>query len=212
MHPSFSGLLVTCAYFPHTTFPVCVTRPKSLTLTSIIAPFVITPRDVYIFDCGFLLTPRISRQKVVFSSGCVTCAFLNLSPVGLINRSYLGGFLLKLSPTNVTLLIILFHAFFFRFPDLTTWNISPQLIGFTFGIGTYHLPAFSFRFCLTIFDSSFVLFYSFRSNKQAGSAPFSSSSGALSSMACFYSLAFIAFLICTFSLYLCLLYSLALIP
>ena len=47
MHPSFSGLLVTCAYFPHTTLPPGVTSPSSLTLTSITVPFVITPRDVY---------------------------------------------------------------------------------------------------------------------------------------------------------------------
>lgn len=43
IHPSFSGLLVTCAYFPHTTLPVGVTKPKSATLTSIIVPFVMTP-------------------------------------------------------------------------------------------------------------------------------------------------------------------------
>ena len=43
MHPSFSGLLVTCAYLPHTTLPEGVTSPRSLTLTSITVPFVITP-------------------------------------------------------------------------------------------------------------------------------------------------------------------------
>lgn len=46
MQPSFSGWLVTCAYFAHTTFPPCVTIPSSLTLTSIIVPFVITPSEV----------------------------------------------------------------------------------------------------------------------------------------------------------------------
>ena len=33
IQPSFSGLFVTCAYFPHITLPVCVTNPNSLTLT-----------------------------------------------------------------------------------------------------------------------------------------------------------------------------------
>jgi hypothetical protein len=35
-HPSFSGLFVICAYFPHTTFPPGVTKPRELTSTSII--------------------------------------------------------------------------------------------------------------------------------------------------------------------------------
>jgi len=43
MQPSFSGLLVTWAYFPQTTFPPEVTRPSSLMLTSMIVPFVMTP-------------------------------------------------------------------------------------------------------------------------------------------------------------------------
>ena len=75
MHPSFSGLLVTCAYLPHTTcsgpgvgvgvglglalgrglefglvfvatLPEGVTRPRSEQLTSMMVPLVITPRDV----------------------------------------------------------------------------------------------------------------------------------------------------------------------
>ena len=33
MQPSFSGLLVTCAYLPQTTLPPGVTRPSSLTFT-----------------------------------------------------------------------------------------------------------------------------------------------------------------------------------
>ena len=33
MQPSFSGLLVTCAYLPHTTLPPGVTSPSSLTFT-----------------------------------------------------------------------------------------------------------------------------------------------------------------------------------
>jgi hypothetical protein len=43
MQPSISGLFVTCAYLPQTTLPVVVTRPSSLTLTSIMVPLVITP-------------------------------------------------------------------------------------------------------------------------------------------------------------------------
>mmetsp|Transcript_22621 Transcript_22621/g.30992 ORF Transcript_22621/g.30992 Transcript_22621/m.30992 type:complete len:128 (+) Transcript_22621:710-1093(+) len=92
IQPSNSGLLVICAYFPHTTLPDWVTNPNSLTFTSMIVPFVMTPSDVNNDDDGFFLTPRISKQKVVFSSGCVICAFLNLNPVGRMNRSYLGAF------------------------------------------------------------------------------------------------------------------------
>jgi hypothetical protein len=33
MHPSISGLFVTCAYLLQTTLPVCVTKPNSDTLT-----------------------------------------------------------------------------------------------------------------------------------------------------------------------------------
>ena len=47
IHPSFSGLFVTCAYLPQMTFPPCVTNPNSLTFTSMIVPFVITPSPVY---------------------------------------------------------------------------------------------------------------------------------------------------------------------
>lgn len=59
MHPSFSGLLVTCAYLLQITLPDYVTKPNSLTFTSKIAPFVITPSVVYKLDYGFFLTPRI---------------------------------------------------------------------------------------------------------------------------------------------------------
>jgi len=46
-HPSSSGLLVIWAYFAHTTFPVCVTKPRSATFTSMIVPFVRTPSVEY---------------------------------------------------------------------------------------------------------------------------------------------------------------------
>lgn len=156
MHPSFSGLLVTWAYLLQMTFPVCVTSPNSLTLTSSIVPFVMTPSPVYNCDCGFFLTPKISNWKVVFNSGWVTFAFLNLSPVGLMNLSYLGGLRVKFSPTNVTLFIRRFQAFYFLFPERSTWNISASDSALTFSIGTDHLPAFSLRFCLIILLRTFV--------------------------------------------------------
>lgn len=46
MQPSFSGLLVTWAYLPHTTLPPGVTRPSSDTLTSMTVPLVTTPSCV----------------------------------------------------------------------------------------------------------------------------------------------------------------------
>jgi hypothetical protein len=49
-----------------------------------------------------------------------------------------------------------FQFFFWRLPDAICRNISSSAIGFTFGIGTVHLPAFSFRFCLTVFDRIFA--------------------------------------------------------
>lgn len=71
MHPSFSGLFVTCAYLPiphsllpilpQTTFPDSVTNPSSLTFTSMMVPFVITPSSVYSLLCGFFFTPMMSR-------------------------------------------------------------------------------------------------------------------------------------------------------
>lgn len=57
--PSFSQLFVICAHRPQTTFPPAVTNPNSLTLTSIIVPFVRTPNCVYMGFCGFFLTEII---------------------------------------------------------------------------------------------------------------------------------------------------------
>jgi len=116
-----------------------------------------TPSPVYSFDYGFYFTPSILRQKVALRSGCVTLAFLNLKPVGLINLSYLGGFLVKPSPTKVTLFIFLFHIFLLLLPDLCTVNISASVMALTLAIGTAHLPAFSFLFYLIIFVRTFVL-------------------------------------------------------
>ena len=95
----------------HTTLPVGVTNPKSDTFTlkekndcqtkdfgnkaqklgvhsSKTVPLVITPNVVYRCDWGFFFTPRMSRKKVHFSSGWVTCAFLKRRPVGRMKRSY----------------------------------------------------------------------------------------------------------------------------
>lgn len=120
MQPSFSGLLSTYAYLDQMTLPVCVTNPNSDTFTSIIVPFVITPRFVYKLLYGFFFTPKISSGTVVFNSGCVTFAFLNLKPVGRMYLSYFGALRVKLSPTKQTLLILRFHASFLRLPDFMT--------------------------------------------------------------------------------------------
>ncbi|CAO2622148.1 hypothetical protein LEMLEM_LOCUS17424 [Lemmus lemmus] len=64
MHPSFSGLLVTWAYFLQITLPPCVTRPNLLTFTSMTVPLVITPRVVYNGDDGVFFTPSIGKKKV----------------------------------------------------------------------------------------------------------------------------------------------------
>ena len=61
---------------------------------------------------GIFFTPSIGRQKVAFSSGCVTWAFLKRKPIGLMNLSYLGGFWVKPSPTKQTLVTIFFYVFF----------------------------------------------------------------------------------------------------
>ena len=85
-------------------------RVKRRNITSMIVPLVITPREVYIWPLGFFFTPIISRLKVHLSSGCVTWALVNRNPEGRMNRSYLGGFLVKAGPTNVALVTILFHC------------------------------------------------------------------------------------------------------
>ena len=165
IHPSFSGLFVTWAYFPQTTLPPWVTRPSSDTLTSMIVPFVMTPRDVYIGEDGFFLTPTIGRQNVAFSSGWVTCAFLNRKAMGRTKRSYLGGFRVNPSPTKQTLVTILFQPFLLLFPVFITLNTSASDWARTLGRGTSHLPAFSFRFCLTMEESSFAWEVDSRSSK-----------------------------------------------
>ena len=83
-----------------------------------------TPRFVYMGLDGFFLTPMMGRQKVAFNSGCVTWALFILSPIGRMNLSNFGGFLVKLSPTNVTFVTILFQPFLFVLPDFRTLNTS----------------------------------------------------------------------------------------
>ncbi|KAJ8613464.1 hypothetical protein MRB53_036949 [Persea americana] len=100
-HPSFSGLFVTCAQRPQTTLPPAVTKPSSLTFTSMIVPLVRTPSCVYNGLCGFFLTPSIGSWTVTPSSGCVTFAFLYLNPIGRMNLSYLTGLRVKSGPTKV---------------------------------------------------------------------------------------------------------------
>lgn len=78
--------------------------------TSIIVPLVIIPSCVYVGDCGFFLTLRISSWNVAFSSGWQTCAFLKRRPVGLIKRSYLGFLRVNVSPTKQAFVIIRFHC------------------------------------------------------------------------------------------------------
>merc|ERR1719187_3194409 len=124
IHPSFSGLLVTWAYLPHTTLPPLVTNPSSLMFTSMTVPLVITPKLVYIGLEGFFFTPMMGKQNVALNSGWVTWAFFILNPMGLINLSNLGGFLVKLSPTNVTFVTILFQPFLLPLPDFKTLNTS----------------------------------------------------------------------------------------
>ena len=76
---------------------------------------------------GIFFTPSIGRQKVAFSSGCVTWAFLKRKPIGLMNLSYLGGFRVKPSPTKHTSVTFLFHAFLFLFPvRITTFQTQCQ--------------------------------------------------------------------------------------
>ena len=73
-------------------------------------PLVMTPMEVYIGPLGFFLTPIISKLNVHFSSGWVMWALVKRRPIGLINRSYLGGFRVKPGPTNVTLVTSRFHC------------------------------------------------------------------------------------------------------
>mmetsp|Transcript_19661 Transcript_19661/g.39855 ORF Transcript_19661/g.39855 Transcript_19661/m.39855 type:complete len:299 (-) Transcript_19661:181-1077(-) len=207
-HPSSSGLFVIWANFAQATFPDVVTRPKSLTFTSMTVPFVTTPKLVYRALLGFFLTLRMSNWNVVLSSGCVTLAFFMRNPVGRMKRSYLGGLRVKFSPTKVHLVTTLFQALAFLLPVRITLNISSSATGLTRGIGTSHLPALSLRFCFTVLLSTFARLTPSRSSRYAGTAP----SATLSSFACLlfrWSCLLIVFRIVAFSLNRLSLYSLA---
>mmetsp|Transcript_48054 Transcript_48054/g.154009 ORF Transcript_48054/g.154009 Transcript_48054/m.154009 type:complete len:200 (+) Transcript_48054:113-712(+) len=184
MQPSFSGLLVTWAYLPHTTLPPGVTRPSSDTFTSTMVPLVMTPMVEYMGPLGFFFTPMMSRLKVHLSSGCVTCAFLKRRAMGRMKRSYFGGLRVNPSPTYVTLVTMRFHCFFLRFPLRMTLNISSSAIARTLGRGTSHLPAFSLRFCLMVLLSTLARAVCSRSRRYAGTAL----PGAPSSALCLLSL------------------------
>ena len=174
--------------------PIRIHLPLTLYLSlSIFLPFVTTPNDVKVFDCGFFFTERIGSLNVVFSYGWVTFASLNLRPIGLMNLSCFGGFLVKFYPTKQILFILLFQHFLFLFPDLITSNISASVIGLTFSTGTDHLPAFSFLFCLTMLVRTLEFFCCYLSIKYVGMAPSSMSSTLL--LAFFYSWALIVFFI-----------------
>lgn len=60
--------------------------------------------------------------------------------IGLMKRSYFGGFRVKPSPTKQTFVTILFHAFFCLFPVLMTLRTSVSPCARTLGRGTSHLP------------------------------------------------------------------------
>lgn len=60
--------------------------------------------------------------------------------IGLMKRSYFGGFRVKPSPTKQTFVTILFQAFFCLFPVLMTLSTSVSPCARTLGRGTSHLP------------------------------------------------------------------------
>mmetsp|Transcript_2674 Transcript_2674/g.6375 ORF Transcript_2674/g.6375 Transcript_2674/m.6375 type:complete len:240 (+) Transcript_2674:152-871(+) len=169
--PSFSGLLVTCAYLPQTTLPAGVTNPRSATFTSITVPLVRTPNWVIPLPWGFFFTAKMSRWKVACSSGWQTWALVNRRPIGRIKRSNFGGFRVKPGPTNVHLVTMRFQALRLRLPVLTTLKISSSVIGRTAGSGTFHLPAFSLRFCLIVLLRTLARDTPSRSSRYAGTAP-----------------------------------------
>ena len=171
---------------------------------------VITPNEVYTPDWGFFFTESMGSLKVVFNSGWVTLASLKRRPMGLINLSCFGGFLVKFSPTKQILLILLFQHFLFLLPDRMISNISASVMGLTFWTGTDHFPAFSLRFCLIMLVNTLEFLCCYRSIRYAGTAPYWISSTRL--LAFFSSCYFIVFFICIFCLNLSLLKSLALRP
>ena len=66
-----------------------------------------------------------------------------------------------------------FHCFFFRLPDLITLKTSSSETAATFGMGTDHLPAFSFRFCLIELERTLACDIPSRSSRYEGTASLS---------------------------------------
>ena len=73
---------------------------------------------------------------------------------------------------RLTLVTMRFHDLDFFLPVMTVLNISSSAMGLTLGRGTAHLPAFSFRFCFTVLESTFARVTPSRSSRYAGTAPF----------------------------------------
>src|SRR4051812_20511425 len=71
----------------------------------------------------------------------------------------------------VALVTSLFQLLVLCLPVLTTLNISSSAIPRTFGRGTFHLPAFSLRFCLIMLERIFARCSPSRSKRYAGTAP-----------------------------------------
>ena len=94
---------------------------------------------------------------------------------------------------------------------LTHTNLTSSQTHLTAGMGTSHLPAFSFLFCLTILDMTLACVCCSLSSRYAGTAP--PSAGASADCLVFFSWwALMVFFICTFSLKRSLFVILALIP
>ena len=152
---------------------------------------------------------------VTFNSGWVTCAFLYLNPIGLMNLSYFIGRRVKSGPTwrdisilrycgskisipKVGLVIILFHDFFFVFfPVPIALNISSSLIPLTFGNGTEYFAAFSERLFLMALDSALAFVGLLRSRRYCGKGVEDGSGAADLTSLC--SVCLILFFICIFS-------------
>jgi hypothetical protein len=104
-------------------------------------------------------------EKKKMNARCVTFAFLNLRAIGLTNLSNFGGFLVKLSPTNVAFVTILFQLLLLLLPVFNTLNISSSAIPLPFGNGTANLAALSFRLCLIALDIALASLCVSRSSK-----------------------------------------------
>src|ERR1700693_1295422 len=119
--------------------------------------------------------------------------------MGRIKRSYFTGRLVKSGPTNVGLVIILFHPFFaVFFPVFTTLNISSSAIPRTLGKGTLNFAAFSALLFLIAEDKALAFVGFDRSSKYCGSGVDEGSFG-VDDLTFLSSCALICFFICIFS-------------